>query len=207
MSNLLAYDRSVFNKIHSLYDEVFFAAPEEVFKANAKSHRGKIMMPFIGLWRLPDFSVDKTTYNDSYVRKGPIRATRGSGVEYPNQKVAMHGLPVSLQYQVDIYAIQREVCDGLASELLLEMYENPWVDVTLPDMGDFVQQFNIDVDDNVTDNSSITEFDETNRFYRLTLTLNMPSAVIYRIGKMNKIEKAEIDFIIDEKKGDYLKLL
>ena len=195
MSSLLNYDRGVYQKLHELYDEVYFAAPEEQFKKNAKAHKGKVMMPFIGVWRLPDFTVNREMYNDSYVRRGPTKMTLGSntGIEFPNQKVAMHGLPVSLQYQVDVYATKRDVCDGLMAEIVLEMYENPWVNIHQKDMGDFIQQFNLDIDDNISDNTSITEFDETNRFYRLTATLNMSEAVIYRISGIPKeIEKVEV---------------
>ena len=192
MSSLLNYDKAVYKKIKNLYPEVIFAAPENVFSENAKAHDGKVLLPFFGIWRLPDFTVNRDLYNDSYVRRGQARMSRGSDIEYPNQPVAMHGLPVSLQYQVDIYAHKRDVCDGLAAELLLEIYENPWVDVHQTDMGDFMQQFNIDIDDNIVDNTSISEFSETNRFYRLTATLNMASAVIYRISNVHMLDKIEV---------------
>jgi hypothetical protein len=151
---------------------------------------------------MPDFNINRDLYNDSYVRRGPVRSTMGKNpsLEYPNKKVAMQGVPVSLQYQLDVYAMKRDVCDGLAAELVLEMCQNPWVNVFQKDMGeDFVQGFNIDVDDNISDNTSISEFDETNRFYRLTLTLNMPSAVIYKISDIQQpIEKIEVAFDIED---------
>jgi hypothetical protein len=197
MSSLLAYDKGVYEKIKALYPEVFFAAPEEHFAINARYHNGKVLMPFIGLWRMPDFNVNRELYNDSYVRRGPIRPTVGTSknLEYPNQRVNMQGIPVSLQYQLDIYAVKRDHCDGLAAELTLEFFQNPWVNVIQKDMGDeFVQQFNLDMEDSIVDNTSISEFDETNRFYRLTITLNMPSAVIYKISDMTSIEKVEISY-------------
>lgn len=199
MSSLLAYDKAVFDKVKVLYDETIFAAPEDHFSVNAKRHKGKVLMPFIGLWRLPDFTVNRELYNDSYVRRGPVRPTIGNrpNLEYPNQRVNMQGIPVSLQYQLDVYAIKRDHCDGLAAELTLEFFQNPWVNVHQPDMGDFIQQFNLDLEDSIVDNTSISEFDETNRFYRLTLTLNMPSAVIYKISDMTTIDRVEIDFDLE----------
>ena len=198
MSSLLNYDRGVFQKMKALFDECFYASPEEVMKVNAKAHKGKIMMPFIGVWRLPDFSVNRDMYNDSYVRHGPTKRTLGekADIEFPNQKVQMHGIPVSLQYQVDVYATKRDVCDGLMAEIVLEMYENPWVNIVQKDMGDFIQQFNLDIDDNISDNTSISEFGDTNRFYRLTATLNMSEAVIYRISDITK-EIEKVEFSID----------
>lgn len=199
MSSLLQYDKGVFQKMKALYDEVYFAAPEEVMKVNAKAHKGKVMMPFIAVWRMPDFTVNREMYNDSYVRRGPTRMTKGKDIEYPNKKVQMHGIPVSLQYQVDVYATRRDVCDGLMAEIILEMYENPWVNVKQSDMGDFIQQFNLDIDDSITDNTSISEFEDTNRFYRLTATLNMQEAVIYRISNtIDEINKIEVVFDMED---------
>ena len=197
-STLLCYDRAVFKKIHKLYDEVIYAAPEECFKVNAKAHKGRVLLPFISLWRMPDFSVNRDMYNDSYVRKGPRRMS-SSNTEFPNQYVQMHGLPVTLQYQLDVYATKRDVCDGLMAEIVLEMYENPWVDVEQKGMGDnWIQQFNIDIDDNISDNTSISEFDESNRFYRLTATLEMPEALIHRIDRSKpSIEKVEVAYEFD----------
>ena len=194
-NSLMNYDKAMYKKVHNLMDEVVFSSPEESFKVNAKNHKGKVRMPFISIWRLPDFSVNKGMYNDSYVRRGPVdKGLRGS--EFPNSYINLHGLPVSLQYQLDVYATKRDVCDGLATELLLEMYENPYLDVIQTDIGEeFVQQFNLEVEDNVSDNTSITEFDETNRFYRLSLTVDIPEAVIYRIDKRNTIDY--IDFKLD----------
>lgn len=199
MSSLLQYDKGVFQKMKALYDEVYFAAPEEAMKVNAKAHKGKVMMPFIAVWRMPDFTVNREMYNDSYVRRGPTRMTKGKDLEYPNRKVQMHGIPVSLQYQVDVYATKRDVCDGLMAEIVLEMYENPWVNVKQSDMGDFIQQFNLDIDDSITDNTSISEFEDTNRFYRLTATLNMQEAVIYRISNtIDEINKVEVVFDMED---------
>lgn len=206
MSSLLQYDIAVYQKMKALYDETFFAAPEEVMKVNAKSHKGKVIMPFIAVWRLPDFTINKSMYNDSYVRRGPAARTKGTNTEFPNAKVNMHGVPVSMQYQVDVYATKRDVCDGLMAEIVLEMLENPWVNVKQSDMGDFIQQFNIDIDDSITDNTSISEFEDTNRFYRLTATLEMQEAVIYRISDITKdINKVEVSIDFDSSLEDLIK--
>ena len=108
--------------------------------------------------------------------------------------VAMHGLPVTLEYQIDIYATKRDVCDGLTAELLMYLRENPWINVQIMDMGKVVVQFNLEVDESVTDNTDIMGFDETNRMYRLSLTVRYPEAVIYRIDEYRRVEEIEIEY-------------
>ena len=194
-SPLFQYDQAVYNLIHSLYDVVVFASPEECFSRNAKMHKGKVVMPFISIWRLPDFSINTEMANDSFLRRGyPSRTTASNGIEFPNQRVAMHGLPVTLQYQLDVYATKRDVCDGLTAELMMYLKENPWINVQIMDMGEKVVQFNFDLEDSVMDNTDISGFDETNRFYRLTLTANIIEAVIYRIDTYEKVQKVYLDY-------------
>lgn len=194
-SPLFQYDQAVYNLIHSLYDVVVFASPEECFSRNAKMHKGKVVMPFISIWRLPDFSINTEMANDSFLRRGyPSRTTASNGIEFPNQRVAMHGLPVTLQYQLDVYATKRDVCDGLTAELMMYLKENPWINVQIMDMGEKVVQFNFDLEDSVMDNTDISGFDETNRFYRLTLTANITEAVIYRIDTYEKVQKVYLDY-------------
>ena len=191
---LMQYDKAIYKMIHDLYDEVVFDAPEHVFQTQAKRHKGKVVLPMIGVWRLGDFNINFEMYNDLFTRQGIIGLTRGSA-EFPNQRVAAHGLPVTLQYQIDVYATRRDVCDGIVSELLIEFKERPHFKAYIQDMGDESVKVEYDflIDESVVDNTSITDFEEAGRIYRLTLTGNVPSAVIYRIDTFNKIDKVEVD--------------
>ena len=194
-SPLYQYDLALFDRIHSLYDEVFFADVDEQFITNAREHQGKVVMPFIGISRLPDFSINYDFYNDSQVRRGwtNLGAKDQDGVEFAGKKVMIHSLPVMLQYQVDVYATKRDVCDGLISELIMEFHERPYLRVQFMDLGDVIQEFQIAVEDGVTDNTDVSGFSETNRFYRKSITINIDHAYIYRVDKALEIEKITID--------------
>lgn len=189
---LMQYDKGIYHMIHDLYDETVFSAPETCFQVQAKRHKGKIVLPMISVWRLGDFNINFEMYNVPFTRQGILGATRGNA-EFPNQRVAAHGLPVTLQYQIDVYATRRDVCDGIISELLIEFKERPYFYAYIQDMGDKSVKVEYDflIDESVVDNTSITDFEEAGRIYRLTLTGNVPSAVIYRIDTFNKIDKIE----------------
>lgn len=192
-SSLFQYDVAMYNRLHALYDEIFFASPEECFMVNAKNNGGRVVMPFISVWRLPDITFNPEMFNDSLLRTGFIsRSTKGD-IEFPDRKVAMHGLPVTLSYQIDVYATKRDVCDGLTAELFLEFKTKPFLAVQVMDMGEKLVEFNMEVDDSISDNTDISGFDDTNRFYRLTITVNLPEALIYRIDEFPKVEKVLVD--------------
>lgn len=191
---LMQYDKGIYKMVHDLYSETVYAPPEECFKVQAKRHKGKVVLPMIAIWRLADFNLNLEMYNDLLTRQGILGRTRGEA-EFPNQRVAAHMLPVTLQYQIDVYATRRDVCDGIVSELLIEFKERPHFKAYIQDMGDKSVKVEYDflIDESVVDNTSITDFEEAGRIYRLTLTGNVPSAVIYRIDTFDKIDKVEVD--------------
>jgi hypothetical protein len=194
--SLIYYDKALYNKICGVYEEVIFSSPEEAFKTNAGQHDGRVLMPFISCWRLPEFSINRTTYNDVRVRKGSgIRL--GEAANSPSRNIK--GVPVTLTYQIDIYSNKRVTCDGIAAELLLLMLESPYIDVVIPEIN-LTQQFELVISDNVNDNTSISEFEDTGRIYRLTIEAILNDAIIYRINKYDSklVEKVLVDISVNQ---------
>jgi len=193
--SLYDYDKAMYVKICGTYDEVIFASPDEAFKINAFQHDGRVIMPFISVYRLAEFAINRITYSDVRVRDGaPTRL--GNSMSSPLRKA--RGVPVTLTYQMDVYSNKRATCDGIAAELLLNLLEYPFVDVNIAIEGvegGMKQQFEFTVTDNVTDNTSISEFEDAGRIFRLTIEVVLNDAIIYRIDKTNVklVEKVLID--------------
>lgn len=194
-SPLFQYDKAVYDLIHSLYDKVYYGSPDEIFSINAKKNEGKVLLPFISVYRLPDFSINTDMMNDSFLRNGWIsHSDKSSGIEFRNQVVTKHGMPVTLEYQIEVYATKRDVCDGLTAELMMYLKAHPYVDVQLMDMGKKMQQFNFDLQESVVDNTDIMGFGESGRMYRLSMTAEITEAVVYWITDIgDKIDSVEID--------------
>lgn len=194
-SPLFQYDKAVYDLVHSLYDKVYYGSPDEIFSINAKKNEGKVVLPFISVYRLPDFSINTDMANDSFLRAGWISHSDNSrGIEFRDQIVTKHGMPVTLEYQIEVYATKRDVCDGLTAELMMFLRAHPYVDVQLMDMGKKMQQFNFDLQESAVDNTDIMGFDESGRMYRLSLTAEITEAVVYWITDIgDKIDSVEID--------------
>lgn len=76
------------------------------------------------------------------------------------------------------------------------------------DIGDHVQEFQLALEDGVSDNTDVSGFAETNRFYRKSITINIDHAYIYRVDKAFEIDKVVIDIHdlpLDEKDLDKIK--
>ena len=193
---LFPFDKAVYRKLKSLYDEVYAVdAAESFFSMNAKAHSGKIILPAISVYRLADYSIARDMTNDWVIRSGYRNTVKGDA-EFTDKRIGMHILPVTLTYQIDIWATRRDVAEGITAELLLEFCENPHMKVDIQDMGtDAIPvEFDFLVEDNVVDNSSVTEFDDSGRFYRLTLNGTVPYAMICRVDVFKRINKEVITF-------------
>jgi hypothetical protein len=197
--SLLLYDKAIFKKLVGVYDEVIFGSPDEAFRINASKNDGRVLMPFISVWRLNDFSINRVVYNDKRVRDG-ARIRMGNDLNSPIR--FSRGIPVMLTYQIDVYSNKRITCDGIASELVLALSENPYVDVIVEgvDGRSFTQQFGIVISDSIVDNTSISDFEDTNRIYRLTVEVVINEAIIYRIDKYNSklVEKVLVDIGMED---------
>ena len=137
----------------------------------------------------------------------PIELTVEDAHEFPSISNCIHPTVQLgkdgwiIKYEV---ATERDVCDGLTSELLMEFKQRPYLNVQVHDMGETSIQFNLDLDESITDNTDISGFNESNRLYRLTITINLTEAVIYRVDDYKKVEKVYLDFrTILTDKGDY----
>ena len=84
-------------------------------------------------------------------------------------------------------------CQGIISELLMEFSERPYLRVQFMDIGDHVQEFQLALEDGVSDNTDVSGFAETNRFYRKSITINIDHAYIYRVDKALEVDKIIID--------------
>jgi hypothetical protein len=203
--SLLDYDRSLFERVRSIYDEVIFASPDEAFKINASQHGGQVLMPFVSVWRMPEFAINRAQYNDVRVRYGESLRLADSNIR------KARGVPVTLTYQIDVYSNKRITCDGIASELLLNFLESPFVNVRFNFFGvTFEQQFEMVTSDNVSDNTNISDFEDTGRIYRLTIEVLLSEAIIYRVDGFDSklVEKVLVDIkdIDTESIFDYLEV-
>ena len=192
---LLPFDKAIYKMIKNLYDETFYIDTQEnAFTESARVHQGKVVLPMITVYRMGDYNVATDVINDWMVRQGYRNTVRGND-EFPDRRIAMHVVPVSLQYQIDVYATRRDVADGLTAELLMEFKEHPHFKAKIQDMGGGTTpiDFNFDIDDSVVDNSGITEFEDTGRFYRFTLTGNVPSAALTRVDIFDRIDRQTIE--------------
>lgn len=179
------YDESITNLFRTLFDDnrIHIWPTELVFNLTAQLQKDKVKFPLINLTRLG--------YN--------IRGNDGQWVQInkgiPHHRTAVNtnvfhaAVPIRIDYQVDIYAVDRKTCDDITRELIIYIFQNPTLQIQVPYHINAPAVFNIWLNDEIVDNSDISNHFNSGVLYRNTLSLYTDDAYLFSgiIEKQPKI--------------------
>lgn len=179
--SLELYDVAVTNKVKGVFKNSLFGSPDEIFKvvASRPENGGRVLMPFIGIWRNPDMTINRNLFSDPGLMHGR-RFNIGENIEEPIKY--MKSIPMQVNYMFDVYAIDRYMCDILLTKLLFNLMRYPIINIVVPESGESLD-FTLLVQDNVTDNSSIGDFQDSGRYYRMTCEATIDNVLVYDVDK------------------------
>lgn len=187
--SLELYDKAMIDKLSNLFPNVIMAPPDQAFNRSNKS--GKVKLPLISVYRISN-PIDFEDFNHYETFTG-ARTTRYK--KDIDKELLLNGLPVTITYQIDIWAQLRKYADGLYRELVYYLMRNPNLTIQVPNVGtkfDFAMTLT-DIDTS-TDYDS---FDEKNTIHRYTLTYEIPRARMFFENESNKYVKSIPLSIID----------
>lgn len=192
-----------------LYEESLVKALREV----TGDERIHIVSPDKSIEFFAQFDKDKTKYPAIVLSRGPL-----SLLEYQNQPVKLKGqtanidkenyvvkaqlLNFRMSWNVDIYAVDRYTCDEILRELLFYFTMHPRFEVKVPYGLDIVQNFDVFIEDDITDNTDLVDFNNTGEFFRETFTIYTENGHFYYSRRQYQVfGKPDVD-IIKSNKGD-----
>lgn len=136
---------------------------------------------------ISQLSQDKANFPAIILSRGPVRLQ-----EYKNQVVALKGqtaridddnlvvkaqlLPVHVEWNIDVYAVDRFTCDEIVRELVFYFTTHPCFEVEVPYHLGISQNFDVFLMDDIVDNSDLIEFDNRGEYFRETLTIYTDNA-------------------------------
>lgn len=191
------YDKSLFEKLDRVFkDKVVHAPVDEAIKEYYKklnTVKKEIELPFISFWRVTTNLDIWSRYSESHLRRGRVlRHDKESG-----DQTRLQTLPVILNYNIDIWARERFVLDQMISELVFYLTEEPNLYIPVTDV-DCPYIFTMRITGN-EDNTDITEFDERQKLYRMTLLVEVPEARLFRERPENVPVGIDIDIRVKDK--------
>lgn len=133
---------------------------------------------------------DKVSLPAIVLQRGPIRL-----LSERNQVVALKGetakvddqghivkaqlVPVHMEWNIDVYAVDRYTCDEIIRELTFFFIMNPRFNVKIPYNLDIDQNFDIFLEEDIEDNTDLINFVNTGEMFRETLGIYTDNAHFY----------------------------
>lgn len=169
------YDDAIVKRFRAVFgtNNVYVLPVENAIRFTAQLKRDDVTFPLISTTRL-GYSVvgDNVNYNakmtGSFVRR-----------EDDNNNTFATSIPIRIEYQMDVFTVDRESCDDIVRELIFFFLTRPTL-VAHFDYGlDIKQNFTLLMNDDIVDNSDTVEHINNGVMFRNTLTFYVDDARLY----------------------------
>lgn len=167
---LSLYDEAMNEKLTAMFSNYIMAPPDEAFTRETED--GKVDLPLISAYRISN-PINFEEYNGYEVFAGRVTRRNMTSPDLIRQQ----GLPVTITYQIDIWATKRTEADGLYREVVFYLMTHPNISVIIPGIE---QPFHFSM--KLTDTDSPTEygsFGDNGEIHRYTLTYEIASARMF----------------------------
>lgn len=172
------YDTAITERIRNvLQDPNIHIVPSEKMFTKSKDANDNPAFPAVSIFR-PSYSLSTLNKSISGYRIGRHEYSAESNKLYATQT-----LPITINYQVDVWTKDRIQNDELVRELIwfYTLYPQQKLTLTYENYRrDFT--FNCFVNEEITDNSNISEFEDKGQYYRTTFTLVVDEAQLFMVN-------------------------
>lgn len=148
------------------------------YRADVAQNREDIVLPIISLSRTGVTILSTTKKPTSYDGYTGTNQTRTEEEKINLRK--LKSIPIKISYQLDIITKNREENDNFVRELIFKIINNPKIKIDISyNNSPFTHNFNIRLDEEVTDNSDIPSHVETGESFRQTLVIYVDDAYLF----------------------------
>ena len=197
-SNFSIYHEAVKKLIQSAFSgQVVLEQVDAAYDNAIKQIKGNLEFPFISLYPTPtiEFENSKNSFPSYHIgnqmfTQVPVFNDYG---EYTgsDSRVAKNvkSLYINIEYQIDVWAIDRPTAEEVIRELMFWFYENQELSVT------FYGQplmFTFTVGNNIQDNTDLVNYESNGKIYRYTTNILLSTA-IFRTENYFTVKKPKVD--------------
>lgn len=183
------YDDAIIENFRKVFndDRIYILPVEDAFRFVSQLNRDDVKFPLISTTRL-GVTILSSEVNQAQKMTGHL--VRRDGF---NNNVFAQSIPIRIEYQLDIFTVDRRTCDEITRELIFYFYQHPTL-VAHFDYGlDIDHNFNLFLNDDVVDNSDTLEHVNKGVKFRNTLTFYTDDARLVRSKKFTQGEiKADV---------------
>lgn len=173
------YDDAIIENFREVFndDRIYILPVEDAFRFVSQLNRDDVKFPLISTTRL-GVTILSSEVNQAQKMTGHF--VRRDGF---NNNLFAQSIPIRIEYQLDIFTVDRRTCDEITRELIFYFYQHPTL-VAHFDYGlDIKHNFNLFLNDDVVDNSDTLEHVNKGVKFRNTLTFYTDDARLVRSKK------------------------
>lgn len=169
------YDKAIVNHFRDILDDerIHILPVEHAIRFTAQLTKDDVKFPLISTTRL-NYSIRSSDINFYGLRQGGYQNRNSDGTSTFEQII-----PIRINYQMDIFTVDKRTGDELVRELVFHILLNPTLQVEVPYGLNAKRDFNIYLDSDIVDNSDTIEHLDKGVRFRNTLTFYTDDAYLF----------------------------
>lgn len=193
-SNISKYHEALMNLFKSVFKgNVILEPVDTAFDYAIKQSKGKLSFPFISIYPTPTITLEHRNNNFASYKEGlklykevPVYDNYGNLVDSTGKiSKNVKTLYINIEYQIDVWALDRSTVEEVMQELVFWLYENQ--EVSTEYQGQKLK-FTFSIGDSIQDNTDLTSYEANNKLYRNTINIMVSATLMRSENYFNVIE-------------------
>lgn len=192
------YDDAIVAEFRKLFNDntISIIPPENAIRHISQLQKDNVRFPMISIMRT-GYSIVSSNVNHTAKMIGSFTIRDGK-----NNNIFAQTIPIRIEYQLDIFTVERWTCDEISRELIFYFYQSPTLVAHFPYGLDIDHNFNLFLEDDITDNSDTVEHINKGVMFRNTLTFYTDDARLFHSLKQKQGQVvASVDILEPKKIG------
>lgn len=179
-----AYDDAIINEFRRVFNDntIHILPVENAIRFSAQLTKDNVKFPMISTTRL-GYSIRTDNVNFAAKMIGSFVTRDGK-----NNNIFAQTVPIRIEYQMDVFTVDRESCDEIVRELIFFFMQHPTLTAHFEYGLDIDHTFNLYLNSEIVDNSDTVEHVNTGVMFRNTLTFYTDDALLFRSKKQRQGE-------------------
>lgn len=173
------YDDAIINCFREIFndDTISILPVENAIRFSSQLRKDNLEFPMISTTRL-GYSIRNSDVNFNAKRLGSFKGRDGL-----NNNIFAQVIPIRIEYQLDVFTVDRESCDEIIRELIFYFMQHPTLKAHFEYGLDIEHNFNLFLNDDVVDNSDTVDHYDKGVMFRNTLTFYTDDALLFASKK------------------------
>ena len=173
--------------------DVILEPVDTAFDYAIKQTKGDLKFPFISFYPAPTTNIEIMNNNFASYKEGmtlyketPVYGDDGALKGYTKKlSKNVKNLYINIEYQLDVWALDRKTAEEVMQELLFLLYDNQQLTIKYQTQ---TLNFTFHIGDTIQDNTDLTQYEQRNKLYRYTLNIGLQAALLRSENYFNVID-------------------